>query len=96
MEKLHIVLWAMSQPSSLLHPRLLMATGGLYQNKLICFKSPPPTQGHQEMLCHWNGGASQGDTRHSMPPVRRQGGFNFDNQLIPPPRGDGGTQAMMT
>ena len=93
MEKL--VLWAMSQPSSLLHPRLLMAAGGLYQNKLIRFKSQPPTQGLQEMSCHRDGGASQGDTRHSMPLARRQGGFNFDDQLIPPPRGDGGARAIM-
>ena len=94
MEKLHVVLWAMSQPGSLLHPRLLMATGGLYQNKLIRFKSRPPTQGHQEMSRHWDGGRSQGDTRHSMPPARRRGGFNFDDQLIPPPRSDGSAQAI--
>ena len=31
------------------------------------------------MSCHRDGGMSQGDTRHSMPPVRRWGGFNFDN-----------------
>ena len=92
MEKL--VLQATSQPSSLLCPRLLMAAGGLYQNKLIHFKSRPPTQGCQEMLCHRDGGASQGDTRHSMPPARRQGSFNFDDQLIPPPRGDGGARAI--
>ena len=30
---------------------------------------------------HWDGGSCQGDTRHSLPPVRRWGGFNFDNQL---------------
>ena len=75
----YTVLRATSQPSSLWHPRLLMATGGLYQNKLIRFKSWPPTQGRQEMLCHQDGGDSQGGTRHSMPPVRRQGGFNFDD-----------------
>ena len=79
MEKLHVVLWATSQPSSLLHPRLLMAAGGLYQNKLIRFKSRQPTQGHQEMSNHWDGGDSQGGTRHSMPPARRRGGFNFDD-----------------
>ena len=28
--------------------------------------------------CHRDGGRSQGDTRHSMPPARRRGGFNFD------------------
>ena len=84
----------MSQPSSLLHPRLLMAAEGHYQNKLIRFKSRPHTQGRQEMSCRWDGGRSQGDTRHSMPPVRRRGGFNFDDQLIPPLRGDGGTRAI--
>ena len=84
----------MSQPSSLWHPRLLMATGGLYQNKLIHFKSRPPTQGRQEMSCHQDGGDSQGGTRHSMPLARRRGGFNLDDQLIPPPRGDGGTWAI--
>ena len=31
------------------------------------------------MSCHRDGGASQGDTRHSMPPVRRWGSFNFDD-----------------
>ena len=31
------------------------------------------------MSCHWDGGTSQGDTRHSMPPARRWGGFNFNN-----------------
>ena len=46
------------------------------------------------MLCHWDGGDSQGGTRHSMPPARRQGGFNLDDQLIPPPRGDGGARAI--
>ena len=30
------------------------------------------------MSCHRDGGRSQGDTRHSMPPARRRGGFNFD------------------
>ena len=30
------------------------------------------------MLCHQDGGRSQGDTRHSMPPARRRGGFNLD------------------
>ena len=30
------------------------------------------------MSCHRDGGRSQGDTRHSMPPGRRRGGFNFD------------------
>ena len=30
------------------------------------------------MSCHWDGGRSQGDTGHSMPLARRQGGFNFD------------------
>ena len=29
-------------------------------------------------LCHWDGGRSQDDTRHSMPPARRRGGFNLD------------------
>ena len=33
------------------------------------------------MSCHWDGGDSQGGTRHSLPPVRRRGGFNFDDQL---------------
>ena len=37
-----------------------------------------PTQGRQEMSCHWDGGRSQGDTRHSMPSARRQGGFYLD------------------
>ena len=32
----------------------------------------------RHMSCHRDGGRSQGDTRHSMPPVRRQGGFNLD------------------
>ena len=49
-----------------------MAAGGLYQNKLIHFKSRPLTQGHQEMSCHRDGGGSQGGTRHSMPPARRR------------------------
>ena len=49
---------------------------------------------HLYMSCHWDGGASQGDTRHSMPPERRRGSFNFDDQLIPPPRGDGGARAI--
>ena len=30
------------------------------------------------MSCHQDGGESQGDTRHSMPPARRRGGFNLD------------------
>ena len=30
------------------------------------------------MSCHQDGGKSQGDTRHSMPPVRRRGSFNLD------------------
>ena len=30
---------------------------------------------------HWDGGSSQGGTRHSLPPARRWGGFNFDDQL---------------
>ena len=46
------------------------------------------------MSCHRDGGESQGGTRHSMPLARRWGGFNFDNQLIPPPRGDGGAWAI--
>ena len=46
------------------------------------------------MSCHRDGGRSQGDTRHSVPPERRQGGFNFDDQLFPPPRGDGGAWAI--
>ena len=29
---------------------------------------------------HQDGGSSQGGTRHSMPPARRQGSFNFDDQ----------------
>ena len=28
--------------------------------------------------CHRDGGRSRGDTRHSLPLMRRQGGFNFD------------------
>ena len=28
--------------------------------------------------CHRDGGRSQGDTRHSMPPARKWGGFNLD------------------
>ena len=47
------------------------------------------------MSCHRDGGTSQGDTRHSMPPVRRRGGFNFNDQLFPPPRGNGGAWAIM-
>ena len=31
-----------------------------------------------EMSCHWDGGRYQGDTRHSVPLARRQGGFNLD------------------
>ena len=46
------------------------------------------------MSCYWDGGVSQGDTRHSMPPARRRGSFNFDDYLIPPPRGDGGARAI--
>ena len=38
------------------------------------------------MSCHRDGGRSQGDTRHSLPPARRWGGFNFDEQLFPPPK----------
>ena len=30
------------------------------------------------MSGHQDGGRSQGDTRHSMPPARRRGGFNSD------------------
>ena len=30
---------------------------------------------------HRNGESSQGGTRHSLPPARRQGGFNFNDQL---------------
>ena len=29
----------------------------------------------------WNGGDSQGGTRHSLPPAGRRGGFNFNDQL---------------
>ena len=32
------------------------------------------------MSCHQDGGDSQGGTRHSMPPARRWGGFNLDDQ----------------
>ena len=46
------------------------------------------------MSCRRDGGRSQGDTRHSMPPVRRRGSFNFNDQLIPPLRGDGSGQAI--
>ena len=38
------------------------------------------------MSCHRDGGRSQGDTRHSMPPARRRGGFNLDIQLFLPPK----------
>ena len=31
------------------------------------------------MSCHRDGGMSQGDTRHSMPPARRRGGFNISD-----------------
>ena len=30
---------------------------------------------------HWDGGNSQGGTRHSLPPVRRRGSFNSNDQL---------------
>ena len=30
---------------------------------------------------HRDGGSSQGGTRHSLPPVRRRGGFNSNDQL---------------
>ena len=73
---------------------LLMAVGAFTKIKLIRYKSQPPTQGHQEMSCHWDGGDSPGGTRHSMPLVRRQGSFNLGNQLISPPRGDGGARAI--
>ena len=53
--------------------------------------TPVKTEDNKSYICH----ASQGDTRHSMPPSRRRGGFNFDDQLIPPPRGDGSTRAIM-
>ena len=46
------------------------------------------------MSCHRDGGTSQGGTEHSLPPVRRRGDFYSNDQLIPPPRGDGGAQAM--
>ena len=52
--------------------------GAFTKNELLRLKFQPPTQGRQEMSCHWDGGRSQGDTGHSMPPARRQGGFNFD------------------
>ena len=32
------------------------------------------------ILCHRDGGGSQGGTRHSMPPTRRRGSFNLDDQ----------------
>ena len=35
-------------------------------------------QSAQYMSCHQDGARSQGDTRHSMPPARRQGGFNLE------------------
>ena len=38
--------------------------------------SPRP---RRYMWCHRDGGGSQGGTRHSMPPARRQGGFNFND-----------------
>ena len=41
---------------------------------------------NEYMSCHQDGGISQGDTRHSMPPARRWGGFNLDKQLFPPPK----------
>ena len=36
-----------------------------------------------EYICraHRDGGSSQGDTRHSLPPARRRGGFNSNDQL---------------
>ena len=44
------------------------------------------TQAHQIAECnicraHRDGGSSQGGTRHSVPPVRRRGGFNYNDQL---------------
>ena len=60
--------------------------GAFTKNELLRLKSWPPTQGRQEMSCHRDGGRSQGDTGHSLPPVRRRGGFNFDEQLFPPPK----------
>ena len=30
---------------------------------------------------HWDGGNSQGSTKHSLPPARRRGSFNLNNQL---------------
>ena len=43
------------------------------------FELPPPLQD----ICraHQDGGSSQGGTRHSLPPARRRGGFNFNDQL---------------
>ena len=38
---------------------------------------------HTCTICHAHrdGGSSQGSTRHSLPPVRRRGGFNSNDQL---------------
>ena len=51
----------------------------------------------RDCICraHWDGGSSQGGTKHSLPPVRRQVALTRTINLIPPLRGDGGTQALM-
>ena len=39
---------------------------------------------HQwQYICraHWDGGSSQGSTKHSLPPARRRGSFNSNDQL---------------
>ena len=39
--------------------------------------------GKVQHICHahWDGGSSQGGTKHSLPLARRRGGFNSNNQL---------------
>ena len=76
--------------------RILKTMHGCLRDSAWIHKCVSGDSGHASyMSCHRDGGASQGDTRHSMPPARRRGGFNFDDQLFPPPRGDGSARAIM-
>ena len=75
------------------HPTQHMNTGNVIQIDAPEFDPDidgrPPTKEHGEIqgsdspICraHQDGGSSQGDTRHSLPLVRRRGGFNSNDQL---------------
>ena len=45
--------------------------------------TPKSTEPEIEYICHahQDGGSSQGSTKHSLPPARRRGGFNMNDQL---------------